>query len=295
MKTRRNARSYALSFAALALFACAKPASDTLAGYGEAQYVYLGAMDGGRIDKLAVREGDIVAEGAVLAELDTARVNAAAQGAGSVEAAQARSARALDEAVRRAQADADLARANLARSQALFEKGFIARARLDIDSAAARAAAAAVDQTRAERDAGARRTGAASADTRLARTRVSDAVLHAPAAGRVERIFHRPGEIVGPGEPVLALLPPQNMKVRFFAPETRLSDFKPGTRVAISCDGCAKDLTGRVSFVASEPQFTPPVIYSLEERAKLVFLVEAIPDAPDAIRPGLPVDVRVLP
>lgn len=279
----------------VALFGCAKPASDTLAGYGEAQYVYISAMDGGRIAKLNVREGDVVAEGAVLAELDAARVNAAAQGAGSIEAAQGRAGRALDEAVRRAQADADLARANLARSQALYQKGFIARARLDIDSAAARAAAAAVAQTRAERDAGARRTGAASADTRLARTRVSDAVLRAPAAGRVERIFHRPGEIVGAGAPVLALLPPENMKVRFFAPEPMLARLKPGTRVAIDCDGCAKSLEGRVSFVASQPQFTPPVIYSLDERDKLVFLVEAIPDAPDAIRPGLPVDVRILP
>ncbi|KAF0170668.1 MAG: hypothetical protein FD160_3814, partial [Caulobacteraceae bacterium] len=159
----------------------------------------------------------------------------------------------------------------------------------------ARAANAAVAQTRAERDASARRTGAASADTRLARTRVSDATLRAPAAGRIERIYHRPGEIVGAGAPVLALLPQDSMKVRFFAPEARLNDFKPGTRVAIGCDGCAKDLTGRVSFVASEPQFTPPVIYSLDEREKLVFLVEAIPDAPDAIRPGLPVDVRLLP
>lgn len=290
-----KARLLALPFIAFALFACARPASDTLAGYGEAQYVYLAAMDGGRIAKLNVREGDVVAEGAVLAELDAARVNAAAQGAGAIEAAQGRSGRALDEAVRRAQADADLARANLARSQALYQKGFIARARLDIDNAASRAAAAAVAQTRAERDAGARRTGAASADTRLARTRVSDAVLRAPAAGRVERIFHRPGEIVGAGAPVLALLPPENMKVRFFAPESMLVRLKPGTHVSIGCDGCAANLTGRVSFVASEPQFTPPVIYSLDERDKLVFLVEAIPDAPDAIRPGLPVDVRILP
>lgn len=279
--------------ALLALTACAKPASDALSGYGEAQYVYLGPMDGGRVATLNVKEGYVVAEGAVLAELDRARVNAAAQGAGSTVAAQAGSARALEEAVRRAEADAALSRANLSRSRQLFEKGFVAKARLDIDVASTRAADAAVAQARAERAAGAQRTGAASADARVARERVSDAAIKAPAAGRVERIFRRPGEIVGAGEPVLALLPPGNMKVRFFAPEPRLADFKPGARVAISCDGCAANLTGRVSFVATEPQFTPPVIYSLDERDKLVFLVEAIPDQPDAIRPGLPVDVRL--
>lgn len=279
--------------ALLALAGCAKPESDVLAGYGEAQYVYLGPMDGGRVATLNVKEGDVVAEGAVLAELDRARVNAAAQGAGSNVAAQAGSARALEEAVRRAEADAALSRANLARSRQLFEKGFVAKARLDIDVASSRAADAAVSQARAERAAGAQRTGSASADARIARERVSDAAIRAPAAGRVERIFRRPGEIVGAGEPVLALLPPGNMKVRFFAPEPRLAEFKLGARVAISCDGCAADLTGRVSFVATEPQFTPPVIYSLEERDKLVFLVEAIPDQPDAIRPGLPVDVRL--
>lgn len=279
--------------ALLALAGCAKPTSDALSGYGEAQYVYLGPMDGGRVATLTVKEGDVVAEGAVLAELDRARVNAAAQGAGSNVAAQAGSARALEEAVRRAEADAALSRANLARSRQLFEKGFVAKARLDIDVASSRAADAAVSQARAERAAGAQRTGSASADARIARERVSDAAIRAPAAGRVERIFRRPGEIVGAGEPVLALLPPGNMKVRFFAPEPRLAEFKLGARVAISCDGCAADLTGRVSFVATEPQFTPPVIYSLEERDKLVFLVEAIPDQPDAIRPGLPVDVRL--
>ncbi len=275
--------------------ACSKPAAETLAGYGEAQYVYLGPMDGGRVATLLVREGDMVAEGAVLANLDTARVTASAEGAGSTEAAQARSVRALDDAVRSAQANAELARATLARSRALFERGFVARARLDIDNASSRAADAAVAQARSERDAGVRRTSAASADTRLARTRVSDAAIRAPTSGRVERIFHRPGEIVGAGEPVLALLPPQNMKVRFFAPERVLSRLRPGARVAIACDGCVANLQGRVSFVATEPQFTPPVIYSLDERDKLVFLVEAIPDTPDVIRPGLPVDVRLLP
>jgi HlyD family secretion protein len=109
----------------------------------------------------------------------------------------------------------------------------------------------------------------------------------------VERIFRRPGEYVQPGSPVLALLPPANLKLRFFAPQALLSRFQLGREVAISCDGCASGLTARVSFTATEPQFTPPVIYSVAERQKLVFLVEARPNQPAALRPGQPLDVRV--
>ncbi len=99
--------------------------------------------------------------------------------------------------------------------------------------------------------------------------------------------------MVAAGAPVLALLAPDNMKVRFYVPEGRLAAAKPGGVVTIACDGCAPGLTARITYVASEPQFTPPVIFSLEERGKLVFLAEAAPDRPDAIRPGLPVEVRL--
>ena len=92
---------------------------------------------------------------------------------------------------------------------------------------------------------------------------------------------------------MLALLPPGAMKVRFFAPQAMLPRLQPGARVTIGCDGCERRLGARVSFVASEPQFTPPVIYSLDERDRLVFLVEAVPDDPGPIRPGMPVDVRL--
>ena len=157
-----------------------------------------------------------------------------------------------------------------------------------IDGAAAGAGLGHADRQQLAR----RQLNAAQSETGFAQTRVNDLSGKAPAAGSIEQIYHRPGEVVAAGAPIASLLPPQNMKVRFFAPEALLTRLNVGARVAVSCDGCAQNLSARVSFVAQEPQFTPPVIYSLDQREKLVFLVEARFDAPTTIRPGMPVDVR---
>jgi HlyD family secretion protein len=129
-----------------------------------------------------------------------------------------------------------------------------------------------------------------SAQTRLARRKV-----FSPVDGSVEQIYFRPGEMVPAGRPVLALLPPGNVKVRFYLPETALPSVAYGDTVKIDCDGCANDLTARVSFIAGQSEFTPPVIYSLEERSKLVYLIEALPEKPASLRVGQPVDVRLIP
>ncbi|NWG45082.1 MAG: HlyD family secretion protein [Alphaproteobacteria bacterium] len=134
-------------------------------------------------------------------------------------------------------------------------------------------------------------TASAEASLRLAERRLADLTLTAPAAGTIEALYHRAGETVAAGAPILALLPADGLRVRFFVPERRLSSFRLGQRVRLSCDGCPDGMTGRISHIAAEPQFTPPVIYSLTERAKLVFLLEATPEGRTPIRPGLPVDV----
>ena len=108
----------------------------------------------------------------------------------------------------------------------------------------------------------------------------------------MQQIYFRQGEMVPAGRPVLALLPPENIKLRFFLPETMMPKIAIGDTVAVGCDGCPPDLTARVSFIAQTAEFTPPVIYSLEERSKLVFLVEARPEKPAALRVGQPVSVR---
>ena len=91
----------------------------------------------------------------------------------------------------------------------------------------------------------------------------------------------------------MALLPPGNMKVRFFVPEMVLPRITYGETVTVRCDGCSGDLSAKVSFISKTAEFTPPVIYSLEERAKLVFLIEALPVEPGNLRVGQPVDVML--
>ena len=125
-------------------------------------------------------------------------------------------------------------------------------------------------------------------DTRLARRNA-----FSPADGTIEQVYYRTGETVPAGRPVVALLPPQNLKFRFFAPEPVLPAIKYGETVAVSCDGCEKGLTAKVSFIARSAEYTPPVIYSLDERAKLVYLIEARPEQPEKFRVGQPVTVAL--
>ncbi len=272
-------RMLVISLALLAA-ACGERAPDLMQGYGEADYIYLSSQAPGVVGQVLVREGDRVDAGARVFSLDPERLSYGAQSA----AAQRSAAVA---AVNTAQADATLAARNNARGLELFEQGFYPRARLDADRAARDAANARLAQTLRE-------AAAAGAQTELAETRVTDLAGIAPVAGTIEQIFHRQGEVVNAGEPIVALLAPENMKVRFFAPEAMLAELAVGARVLVSCDGCGDAaLPATVSFIAREPQFTPPVIYSLDQREKLVFLVEARLDAPGPVRPGMPVDVRL--
>jgi HlyD family secretion protein len=127
-----------------------------------------------------------------------------------------------------------------------------------------------------------------SSQTKLARRKA-----FSPVAGTVQQIYFRVGELVAAGRPVIAILPPGNMKVRFFVNETMLPKIALDDTINIRCDGCPDGLTARVSFIARTAEFTPPVIFSLEERNKLVFMVEALPEKPDSLRVGQPVTVTL--
>jgi HlyD family secretion protein len=133
----------------------------------------------------------------------------------------------------------------------------------------------------------------AKANLDWSQTRLGRRNAYSPSEGTIEQIYYRPGETVPAGRPVVALLPPGNLKIRFFAPQAALPKINYGQTVGVSCDGCENGLTAKVSFIARSAEFTPPVIYSLEERAKLVFLIEARPDHPEKFRVGQPVTVTV--
>jgi HlyD family secretion protein len=183
-------------------------------------------------------------------------------------------------------------------------KGIYAPARLDDARAVANAAQAQVVAARRQRDAatlGAREDQVRAAEFRVvqasaglsgAQARLADLSPTAPAAARVEEVFFQPGEWAAANQPILALLPDDRIKLRFFVPAADLAAYAPGAVVRFACDGCPKNLTAKVTYISPRPEFTPPVIYSREARDRLVYMVEARPSA--RLNPGQPVDVTPL-
>jgi HlyD family secretion protein len=237
--------------AALVLAGCGNGKEPTYQGWVEAELIFVGPDEQGRIETLSVREGDQATLRAPLFTLDA-----------DLQLADV----AMQEAaVKNAQIAYDRAR-DLLRTQVGTQKAF------DDAEAALRTAQARLN----------------SAQTRLARRKMTS-----PVTGSVQQIYYRAGELVPAGKPIVALLPPGNLKVRFFVNEATLPKLKIGEPVTVGCDGCASGIVAKVSFIARTSEFTPPVIYSLEERSKLVFLIEARPERPELLRVGQPVSVSL--
>lgn len=133
----------------------------------------------------------------------------------------------------------------------------------------------------------------AEANERAAQTRLDRRKLFSPVSGTVQQIYYRPGEMVTAGRPAISILPPGNLKVRFYVPQAEIAKIKIGDPVRISCDNCADNIAAKVTFIAGSAEYTPPVIYSQEERNKLVFLIEARPEKPELLRVGQPVSVEI--
>jgi HlyD family secretion protein len=300
------------------LAACGDKPPTGWTGYAEGEPVYIAPAVAGRLTTLAVRSGEAVAAGQALFELDATpelAADAEAQARAQSARAQALNAdkgrRTPELAVTRAQADQAraaerLAGIDLTRQQALLAQGFVAKSRVD-DAATALAQARArvaeldaalqVAQLPAREDErSAARALADAAQSGRAQTawRVEQKRQSAPMPARVQDIFLRPGEWVAAGQPVLALLPPANRKARFYVPQSVVGGLKLDAPVQLHCDGCGAAIPARISFIANGPEYTPPVIYSNQQRDKLVFLVEARPvkaDDAERLHPGQPLDV----
>jgi HlyD family secretion protein len=314
----RLGRAIAFGIAALAA-ACSREPANTYQGYVEGEFVYMASSQPGQLASLAVQRGEDVAAGAPLFTLESqSESDAVAQARHQLQAAESQrddlltGKRAPEVAVSEAQlqaarADVQRLQEQLARDEAQYRAGGIARGQLDDSRANASAAQARVHELEAQVQvarlpgresqvkAQSARVEAARAALAQAQWKLDQKQVRAVKPGLVYDTMYRPGEWVPAGSAVVRMLPPENIKVRFFVPEQALGSLAVGRAVTLHCDGCASDIAASVSFISGQAEFTPPVIYSNETRSKLVFMVEARAKLADAakLHPGQPVEVRL--
>lgn len=301
------------------LAACQPAPTNSFPGYAEGEFVRLAAPFAGSLTTLNVKRGDQVAANAPLFALEQENERAARDEAvarltrAEAQWGNLRTGRRPDEiaAIRaqldQAEAAQKLSAADLARTAALVKSGFLSPTRLDEARTGAerdRARVAELNaQIRVAQLAGRPAELAASAaDIKAAGELLAQAEWklaqksqRAPMAAMVVDTLYNRGEWVQAGAPVISLLPPENIKLRFFIPQQQLGQVKVGQAVQVSCDGCAAPIAANISFISPQAEYTAPLIYSKENRATLVFLVEARPAPADAVKlhPGQPVEVKL--
>ena len=302
---------------AAALTGCFREARSGYQGYVEGEFVNVATSEPGRLDQLAVNKGGQVEIGAPLFVLESASEAAAlrqAQEQLAAAAAQWQDVQAgkrpqelevIRAQLEQAKAEATRAATDLARDAAQIDGGGIAQAQLDRSRAAAEASAARVREIERQLDvanlpardeqikAQAAQVAAAQAAVDQMEWRLRQKAVVAPVSGLVFDTLYQQGEWVPAGRPVIRLLPPGNVKIRFFVPETALGGVSVGQSLVIRCDGCPADIPAVVSYISTEAEYTPPIIYSNETRSKLVFMVEARPQDGLELHPGQPVQVHL--
>lgn len=304
---------------ALAMAACGRARDGVFTGYAEAELVYVSAPSAGVLQALGTERGARVAAGIELFRLDAdvesmSRAEAAAQLAqAQAQAANLRKGKrpaeitAIDQQLAQARANLDASRATLARNVELVGRGFVTANRLDElrsneERDAARVRELDAQLAVARSPARADEIAAADALAQAARASLEQGTWResqkrqlAPIAGLVYDVMYRVGERVPANAPVLALLPDGGLKLRFYVPQAKLAALRVGQPIGVGCDGCPAGMNARVTFISPQAEYTPPVIYSNENRSKLVFLVEARPegDARTVLKPGQPIDVHL--
>jgi HlyD family secretion protein len=212
----------------------------------------------------------------------------------------------LAAALASAEAEAEEAHRILERTRDLHNRGTATQAQLDAAKTQLSVTTAAIGQAKANLavaklparsetiKAAENAVKQASAALAEAQWRLSKRSLSAVSAGRVDDVIRDPGDIAGPSAPVLSILPDGAVKLKVYVSEPDFSKLRVGGKLVVRCDGCGDGLTATISYVSPDPEFTPPVIYSLETRQKLVYLVEARPDGDTLLQPGQIVDVDLV-
>jgi HlyD family secretion protein len=305
-------------FILIGLAGCTEPeVNDSLVGYVEGEFVYVSAPQSGWIVSMSVREGDMVAAGDTLFELDKDQeVLVVAEAEGRVSEADAR-ARNIETGARpeeiaqleaqllEAEARLSLAESDYDRMVPLLEKELISQAdgdRITAERDQAEAAVVVANESievarltgrDAEQEAARATVTTSEAAVGQAEWRLDQRSITSRISGRVEALYQRTGEFINAGSPVLSVLPATGIKVRFFVPQNQVASIETGDIVTVSINDGETTTNARVSFVATDTEFTPPVIYSIDSREKLVFMVEARLPEGAGMRPGVPVDVEL--
>lgn len=307
----------ALPLAATFFAACAAP-PPLAVGYVEGDFVLVAPVEAARIETLAARQGERVDAGQALAMLqaDDARhateeakaalAQAEAQAADLKEGRRPEEIAVLEAALRSAEAQGAEARRVLERTRDLARRNVATQADLERTETALALATAATGQAEANLAVArlpARAEAIRAAESQVERARAALAqaewrlgqrTVAAPASGRIAEVIRNPGDIASPSAPILSLLPDGAIRLKLYLPEPQFSSVPVGALLTVQCDGCPPGLKARVTYASPEPEFTPPVIYSLETRQKLVHLIEAQPEGDAAaLKPGQIVDVRV--
>ncbi len=265
---------------ALLLAGCGQNNDNAWQGYAEGDYAFISAPAPGWVTSVKVQRGDWVKSGDLLFTLDdTSQVAARDSALAAIAQAQGQMAQA--------EANLDLARKQLVRQEGLLRASATSKQAYDLAKSSRDSAAAQVSQIAA-----AENQARAALDN--AHYQLDQREVVSRTAGRVQDVYFRQGEYAPAMTPVISVLPPQNVYVRFFVPESQFAKIHLGDKVKIGCDGCADNIVATISFIASKEEFTPPVIYSIGSRDKLVFKVEARAPAGLKLNPGQPVDVRPL-
>jgi HlyD family secretion protein len=291
-------------------------------GYADADYVTVGPTQAGLLTRLFVQRGDAIAKDAPLFDQDDTDDKAARDQAVATLAQANATLKNLQTESREteiAQAEANLADMRATRDR--IAEDLTRNTRLMHAGATPQQTVQQGQQQLASADAQVQAAEAKLAEDRLptgreyeiaaqqavvqeqqdalvqAQWRLDQRHVAAPAAGRIADTMARPGEVLSAGTPVVSLLPPENIFVRFFVAETDLARIHVAEHVVIICDSCAKNLVAQVSFIAPQPEYTPPVIFSEDTRSKLVWLIEARPTPAEAatLSPGQPLTVRPAP
>jgi len=303
----------------LFLLGCSKPKENTWQGYLEGDFVYISSPLAGRLDKLAVVKGQYVNKSDLLFSLESENEQAA-QNQASAELAMAKAKLAdakkglrpselasIEARLGLTKASAELAHLDLIRQEQLYKEKVISqseydRARLNYEANTRSVEQAGSDLKTASLgsridliQAALAQVQASEASKKRADWSLEQKVKKSPAAALVYDTLYREGEFVGSGMPIIMLLPPENLKIRFFVTEESFGKLKAGDKLKVSLSTTSEQLSATLSYFSPQSEYTPPVLFNRDNRAKLVFMCEALFNQAPAgtLHPGQPVDISL--